>query len=93
MTTAVITARWTETAIQGLVIELLADLLQEDPTILRAELLRKGGTMPVDSLDMFDVLQEFRLRTGISLPVRILRKDTLRSVQSFAEFAAGQAQS
>ena len=47
--------------------------------------------MPVDSLDMFDILQEFRARTGLTLPVRSLKRNTLRSVGAFAEFVFNEA--
>ena len=55
-------------------IELLGDLLKKDPDELRAELLAKGSAMPVDSLDMFDVLVEFRQRTGLTIPKKKLRR-------------------
>ncbi len=72
-----------------LTIELLAELLHRDPADLRRELEEKGALMPVDSLDMFDILQEFRSRTGLTLPVKALKRDTLRSVSAFAQFAFG----
>ncbi|MGD9735943.1 MAG: acyl carrier protein [Solirubrobacterales bacterium] len=79
---------WTETQISEIVIELLGDLLDTGPAELRAELEAKGSAMPVDSLDLFDVLVEFRQRTGLKIPKRKLRRDTMRSVKAFAEFAA-----
>lgn len=72
--------------IKSLTIELLANQLHQDPAELRRELEGKGEFMPVDSLDMFDILQEFRARTGLTLPVRSLKRNTLRSVGAFAEF-------
>jgi acyl carrier protein len=84
---------WTEAEITDLVVELLADLLAEDADDMRAELLEKGSGMPVDSLDLFDVLAEFRQRTGLRIPKRKLRKHTMRSVRAFAEFAAREATS
>lgn len=84
---------WTETQIVDLVVDLLADLLHEDAGDLRAELLQKGGGMPVDSLDLFDVLAEFRQRTGLTIPKRKLRRHTMRSVGAFAAFAAREAAS
>jgi len=89
-TTAPATA-WTETEISELVVELLGDLLNTEPDDLRAELLAKGTAMPVDSLDLFDVLVEFRQRTGLTIPKRKLRRRTMRSVAAFAEFAAREA--
>jgi hypothetical protein len=80
---------WTVHAIEGLTLELMAELLGREVGDLSRELRTKAPTMPVDSLDMFDILQEFRDRTGLKLPVREIRRDTLRSVHAFAEFAAG----
>lgn len=74
-----------------LTVELLAELLHEDPSTLAAELAAKGERMPIDSLDMFDILQGFRTRTGITLPVRSLKRNTLRSVRTFAEFVIDKA--
>jgi len=74
-----------------LTIELLSDLLQQDPTVMRRELAGKGALMPVDSLDMFDILQEFRTRTGLTLPVKSLKRETLRSVGAFARFVRDEA--
>lgn len=82
---------WTEAQITDLVVDLLADLLNEDSDSLRAELLEKGSGMPVDSLDLFDVLAEFRQRTGLEIPKRMLRRHTMRSVGAFAAFAAREA--
>jgi acyl carrier protein len=84
---------WTVNAIEELTIELIADLLDRDVVQLSRELRTKAPTMPVDSLDMFDILQEFRDRTGLKLPVRQIRRNTLRSVRAFAEFAIGGAAS
>ncbi|MHB8613337.1 MAG: hypothetical protein ACYDAL_13045 [Candidatus Dormibacteraceae bacterium] len=71
---------------------LLADLLTKDPAELRRELVAAGSNMPVDSLDLFDTLVEFRQRTGITLPKRKLRRHIMRSVTAFAEFAAQEGQ-
>ena len=81
----------TETQVAELVIELLGDLLKKDSDDLRAELLSKGAAMPVDSLDLFDILVEFRQRTGLTIPKRKLRRRTMRSVTAFAAFAAREA--
>lgn len=77
--------------ITALTIELLADQLNRDPTDLRRELESKGSLMPVDSLDMFDILQDFRTRTGLTLPVKSLKRNTLRSVGAFADFVLKEA--
>lgn len=91
VTTLVRTTTWTEARISGLVVELLADLLNEDADELRRRLLDEGAAMPIDSLDLFDVLVEFRQRTGLRIPKRQLRRRTMRSVGAFAEFAAREA--
>ncbi len=78
---------WTVEALEGLTVELMADLLGREVGELSHELRTKAPTMPVDSLDMFDIVQEFRHRTGLKLPLHEIRSDTLRSVHSFAEFA------
>lgn len=83
-------AIWTIETLKDLVIELLAEALQEDPDALRARLLETDDAMPIDSLDLLDVLQEFRTRTGLRMPVRKLRHHTMRSVQAFAEFAVAE---
>ena len=77
--------------ITALTIELLANQMRRHPTELRRELAAKGALMPVDSLDMFDILQEFRARTGLTLPVKKLKRDTLRSIAAFAEFVLTEA--
>lgn len=91
--TAVARAGWTQAELEDLLLELLADLLDHDAADLRPELLEKGALMPVDSLDLFDVLQEFRKRTGLCIPVRKLRSRTMRSVRLFAQFAAREGRS
>lgn len=82
---------WTAQDIEDLIIELLAHAEEEDPDDLRRQLVDKGAAMPVDSLDLFDILVEFRTRTGLTIPKRKLRRRTMRSVQAFAEFAAKEA--
>lgn len=77
--------------ITALTVELLADQLHEDPGDLRRVLEEKGAGMPVDSLDMFDILQEFRSRTGLTLPVKKLKRHTLRSVSAFSDFVLNEA--
>lgn len=84
---------WTDARISEVVIELLGDLLDTDPADLRAELVDKGSAMPVDSLDLFDILVEFHQRTGLKIPKSKLRRRTMRSVQAFAEFAAREGTS
>ena len=47
-----------------------------------------GSAMPVDSLDLMDILVEFRQRTGLRIPKRKLRRRDMRSVRAFSKFAA-----
>lgn len=82
---------WSAEAIEGVVLRLLGNLLNEDPEDLLRRLLRKGMSMPIDSLDLFDVLQEFRDITGLSVPVRKLGRQTMRSISAFSSFVADQA--
>ena len=78
---------WTEDRVVDVVLELLADLLDRDPDELERELLEAGIGMPVDSLDLFDILVEFRQRTGLRIPKSKLRRRDMRSVRAFAQFA------
>jgi len=80
--------KWTQTAIEALVLALLAEQMGEDRETLTVRLQAKGAGMPIDSLEMFDMLAEFRKKTGLKIPVKKLKKNTLRSVRAFAEFAA-----
>lgn len=83
---------WRVETVEVLVIDLLADLLGKGHEELQSELMARGSAMPVDSLDMLDILQEFRVKTGIRMPVRKLGRDTMRSVRSFSEFAVREGQ-
>jgi acyl carrier protein len=92
MATATITIPPAQQAIEDIVLELLANLLKKDAHDLRRELLAQGAGMPVDSLDMLDILVEFRKRTGLTIPKPKLKRRTMRSVGAFAEFAAKEGQ-
>jgi acyl carrier protein len=83
--------KWTQTAIEALVIGLLADQMEKSEAALRTRLEEAGAGMPIDSLEMFDMLAEFRKKTGLKIPVKKLRKNTLRSIRAFAKFAAKEA--
>jgi len=82
------TRKWTQAAIEALILTLLAEQMGEDQEALTIRLQEKGEGMPIDSLEMFDMLAEFRKHTGLKIPVKKLKKNTLRSVRAFAEFAA-----
>jgi acyl carrier protein len=79
-------------AIAEIVMQLLGELLGEEVEVLRKRLLENGPTMPVDSLDLLDVLAEFRKITGLQVPLRKLQRHTLRSIKSFSEFVAKEGQ-
>jgi acyl carrier protein len=91
MSAAVVQTQWTIKEIEDLTLELLGELLRKDMDALRTELLAKGAAMPVDSLDMFDILKEFHQRTGLKIPKKKVRRQTLRSVRAFADFVAKEA--
>ena len=88
---AVVQTQWTQKRVEELTLELLGKLLGKAPAALQTELLGKGAAMPVDSLDMFDILKEFHERTGLKIPKKKVRRQTLRSVSVFAEFVAKEA--
>ena len=88
MGAVVVQTHWTIKELEDLTLELLAELLHKDAAVLRGELEAKGAGMPVDSLDMFDILKEFHQRTGLKIPKKKVRRQTLRSVRAFAEFVA-----
>jgi acyl carrier protein len=71
---------------EEVLLELLAVQDGKDVASLRAELSAAGEGLPVDSLDMFDVLADFRKRTGITIDKKNLRRNTMRSVEAFAVF-------
>jgi acyl carrier protein len=81
---------WTAPKIEVVVIDLIARLLGENTDDLRRRLLEKDMSMPIDSLDLLDVLQEFRDITGLRVPVRKLGRQTMRSVSAFSRFVANQ---
>lgn len=84
--------KWTATELELILLDLLGKLLNEDPADLRQKLEAKGANLPVDSLDIFDILAEFRTLTGITLPKRELRQETVRSVAALAKFASEKTQ-
>lgn len=83
---------WTATELEDLVLELLGDLKGVDADELRRQLESSNPIMPVDSFDLLDILAAFRQRTGITIPKRKLRRQTMRSVKAFAQFVAERGQ-
>lgn len=78
----------TEDAVCDLVLTLLAGLLGKARSDLEHELLVQGSMMPVDSLDLFDIMAEFRTESGISVPKRKLKRRDMQSVRAFARFVS-----
>jgi acyl carrier protein len=85
-------SRWSADEIEVVLLDLLGELLNEDVDELRRRLLEQGPTMPVDSLDVFDVLADFRRVTGLRVPLRKLRRNTMRSVKTLSEFVEKEGQ-
>jgi acyl carrier protein len=71
-------------------LDCLANYLAEDKHRLRARLQSEGPNMPIDSLDLFDVLSEVRQQTGLKLPSKKCKRDTLRSLEAFADFVMAE---
>ncbi|HTC70476.1 MAG TPA: hypothetical protein VK662_12975 [Acidothermaceae bacterium] len=86
MSTAITT--WTVPALRDVLIAVLAKYLGTTPAALAAELAAVGPTMPVDSMDLFDVLPEFWNATGLKIPTKNLRRSTMRSVDAFVTYVA-----
>lgn len=91
ITPAAPTTAWTEERVSALVLDLLADLLSEAREDLQFRLTAAGSGMPVDSLDMMDIIAEFRQRTGITIRRSKLRPHHMRSVRAFAGFVSSEA--
>lgn len=71
--------------------EVLLGILLPYLGVSRQELEARGPGMPVDSLDLFDVLPEFWKATGLKVPTRNLRRQTMRSIDAFVSFVASEA--
>jgi acyl carrier protein len=82
------TTTWTVPALRDLLLQLLADYLHTTPMALAAELAGKGSNMPIDSMDLFDVLPSFWQATGLKVPTKNLRRATMRSVDAFVTYVA-----
>lgn len=75
-------------ALKAIALELLADYLGTTPTQLEAELAARGAGLPVDSMDLFDVLPDFWKRTGLTVPTKKLTRRTMRSLDAFVTYVA-----
>jgi acyl carrier protein len=93
MTTATVAPSMTLHEVEELVLELVGALLHESVADLKTRLVADGPGMPIDSLDLFDVVSDFRAKTGLKLPPRKMKRATMRSVRAFAEFVVAEASS
>jgi acyl carrier protein len=69
---------------EALVIELLAEEFSRDSDDVRSELEGEGPQMPVDSLDILDILQALEDRTGLRVKADKKTGRSMRSVRDFA---------
>jgi acyl carrier protein len=79
---------WTVPALKQILLEILARYLGVTPAELSKELAARGQGMPVDSMDLFDVLPEFWKATGLKVPTKELRRRTMSSIDAFANYVA-----
>jgi acyl carrier protein len=77
--------------IEELLIDLLADELDETPHELRARLQAGGGTMPIDSLQLLEIVPALRKETKLSLLTSKLTRQATKSVAAFAHYIAHEA--
>jgi len=73
---------WTGPSLKDVLLGILAPYLHTT----RTELEARGPGMPVDSLDLFDVLPEFWKATGLKVPTKELRRETMRSIDAFVAY-------
>jgi acyl carrier protein len=79
---------WTVSGLKQLALELLAEYLGTTPSDLALELTARGSGMPVDSMDLFDILPDFWKRTGLSVPTKKLTRSTMRSLDAFVNYVS-----
>jgi acyl carrier protein len=79
---------WTVPALKQVALDLLAAYLGTTPAQLAAELTARGAGMPVDSMDLFDILPDFWQATGLKVPTRNLTRRTMRSLDAFVAYVA-----
>jgi acyl carrier protein len=68
--------------------EVLIEILVTYLGVSRSQLEESGPGMPVDSLDLFDVLPEFWKATGLKVPTKELRRRNMRSIDSFIAYVS-----
>lgn len=86
-------ASWTVPALKQVALELLANYLLTTPAELEKELSARGAGLPVDSMDLFDVLPDFWKRIGLKVPTKQLTRRTMRSLDAFVTYVATWGQS
>lgn len=87
-TTTTTTTTWTVPALKNALLDILASYLGTTPAQLAAELAARGQAMPIDSLDLFDVLPDFWKATGLNVSTKDLRRATMRSIDAFVAYVA-----
>jgi acyl carrier protein len=86
--TTTTTTPWTVPVLKQKLLGILASCLQTTTVDLVAELSARGSGMPIDSMDLFDVLPEFWKVTGLKVPTKELRRSTMQSVDAFVAYVA-----
>lgn len=81
----------TQGEVEDLILELLAQELDVEPEILRAELLAEGAEMPYSSVVLVGFVVELENRYGVRVPDTAA--PALRSVSTFAELIVSLAAS
>jgi len=66
-----------------LIIELLAELQERDPSEIQAELVDGGPELPIDSLLIVEILTRVEGHFGISIPADATAARSTRSVRAF----------
>ena len=87
MSTATI-VRPTVANLTDLLLEVLGNYLTVDPEDLKKELSAVGPTMPIDSLDLFDVLPDFWRASGLTVSTSNLTRKVMNSIDAFVEYVA-----
>lgn len=66
-----------------LIIELLAELQERDPSEVHAELVDGGAELPVDSLLIVEILTRVEEQLGVRIPADAEAARSTRSVRAF----------
>jgi hypothetical protein len=77
-------ATWTAPALKTALLDILVPYLGTTREGLQA----KGPGMPIDSLDLFDVLPDFWKATGLKVPTKALRRRTMQSIDEFVTYVS-----